>query len=437
MFTINAISALGTTLILFGLLFYLAKRKVNFGIRTLIAMIFGILIGLVFQGHVDLVRIFGQIYTRLISAIVVPLIFVSVIASIIQLESTAKLKSIGLGSIFWLSLNTLVAAILGVVVSKLFNLGVGVTILESSEASTATVPTLLETILNLFPRNIFAHAANQEIIPLLIFALMIGFTFVKLRERIPSLSTFKDGIDALNTILFGIVRSIIKLTPYAVLSLIAYATSRHSANVDLWVLTLPVLVAYLMLIAQTFLVHGTLIALVAKVNPIRFFKGIFPAQIVAFTSQSSIGTLPVTIRQLKENLGIHEDVASFVATLGANMGMPGCAGIWPTMLAVFAINALGIPFTLAQYAMLIGTTVLVSIGTVGVPGTATITATAVFASMGLPLDVIVLMTPISSLVDMGRTATNVTGAATATLIVAKKTGHLNEEIYNQNTEAVV
>lgn len=437
MFTINAISALGTTLILFGLLFYLAKRKVNFGIRTLIAMIFGILIGLVFQGHVDLVRIFGQIYTRLISAIVVPLIFVSVIASIIQLESTAKLKSIGLGSIFWLSLNTLVAAILGVVVSKLFNLGVGVTILESSEASTATVPTLLETILNLFPRNIFAHAANQEIIPLLIFALMIGFTFVKLRERIPSLSTFKDGIDALNTILFGIVRSIIKLTPYAVLSLIAYATSRHSANVDLWVLTLPVLVAYLMLIVQTFLVHGTLIALVAKVNPIRFFKGIFPAQIVAFTSQSSIGTLPVTIRQLKENLGIHEDVASFVATLGANMGMPGCAGIWPTMLAVFAINALGIPFTLAQYAMLIGTTVLVSIGTVGVPGTATITATAVFASMGLPLDVIVLMTPISSLVDMGRTATNVTGAATATLIVAKKTGHLNEEIYNQNTEAVV
>lgn len=436
MFTINAVSALGITLILFGFLYYLAKRKVNFGIRTLIAMIFGILIGLIFQGQVDLVRIFGQIYTRLISAIVVPLIFISVIASIIKLENTAKLKSIGLGSIFWLSLNTLIAAILGVVVSKLFKLGVGVTILENTEASTATVPTLLETILNLFPRNIFAHAANQEIIPLLIFALMIGFTFVKLRERIPSLSTFKDGIDALNTLLFGLVRSIIKLTPYAVLSLIAYATSRHSANIDLWVLILPVLVAYLMLFIQTFLVHGTLLALVAKVNPIRFFKGIFPAQIVAFTSQSSIGTLPVTIRQLKENLGVHEDVASFVATLGANMGMPGCAGIWPTMLAVFAINALDIPFGLAQYAMLIGTTVLVSIGTVGVPGTATITATAVFASLGLPLDVIVLMTPISSLVDMGRTATNVTGAATATLIVAKKTGHFNEDIYNQNTEAV-
>ena len=233
MFTINAISALGITLILFGFLYYLAKRRVNFGIRTLIAMVFGILIGLVFQGQVDLVRIFGQIYTRLISAIVVPLIFISVIASIIKLENTAKLKSIGLGSIFWLSLNTLIAAVLGVVVSKLFNLGVGVTILENTEASSATVPTLLETILNLFPRNIFAHAANQEIIPLLIFALMIGFTFVKLRERIPSLSTFKDGIDALNTLLFGIVRSIIKLTPYAVLSLIAYATSRHSANIDL------------------------------------------------------------------------------------------------------------------------------------------------------------------------------------------------------------
>ena len=171
-------------------------------------------------------------------------------------------------------------------------------------------------------------------------------------------------------------------------------------------------------------------AWVGHLSPVRFLKGMAPAAVTAFTTQSSIGTLPVTIRSLTQNLGVDEDVASFTAGLGANLGMPGCAGMWPTLVAIFAINALGIPFTPVQYGFLVLLTLVVSIGTVGVPGTATITATALLAALGLPVETIALVAPISSIVDMGRTATNVLGAAEASLLVASGEGLVDHSVYD-------
>ena len=167
---------------------------------------------------------------------------------------------------------------------------------------------------------------------------------------------------------------------------------------------------------------------------VRFFKGIWPAATVAFTSQSSVGTIPVTVNQLTKKLGVNEDIAAFGASLGANLGMPGCAGVWPTLLAVFTIHLLGIDYTPVQYAFLVVLAVVVSIGTVGVPGTATITATALFAAAGLPVEAIILLSPISSIVDMARTATNVVGAAAATTLVAATEGQLDKAVYNGEVE---
>ena len=155
---------------------------------------------------------------------------------------------------------------------------------------------------------------------------------------------------------------------------------------------------------------------------------------VAFTSQSSVGTIPVTIKQLVSDLGVNEDIASFIAALGANLGMPACAGIWPMLLAVLAINIFDIPYSLGQYVFLIVLTLIVSIGTVGVPGTSTVTTIAIFTAVGLPVEIIVLLVPISSIVDMMRTATNVTGAATAAILVAKSEQLLDCEIYRVVSE---
>ena len=155
----------------------------------------------------------------------------------------------------------------------------------------------------------------------------------------------------------------------------------------------------------------------------------WPAGMVAFTSESSIGTIPVTVRQLR-SAGVPEDTAAFVAGLGANLGMPGCAGMWPTLLAVFAINAQGLDYTPWQYLMIVVLTLLVSIGTVGVPGTATITATSLFAAAGLPIPFIAIAQPISQIVDMGRTALNVAGAANTAVIVAASERQLDLDAYS-------
>ena len=196
------------------------------------------------------------------------------------------------------------------------------------------------------------------------------------------------------------------------------------------------LLYYVLCGIQVFVVESALIKFVGKLSPVRFFKGIWPAATVAFTSQSSVGTIPVTVNQLTRKLGVNEDVAAFGASLGANLGMPGCAGIWPTLLAVFTIHLLGIEYTPVQYAFLVVLAVVVSIGTVGVPGTATITATALFAAAGLPVEAIILLSPISSIVDMARTATNVVGAATATTLVAATEEQLDTAVYNDTVETL-
>ena len=194
---------------------------------------------------------------------------------------------------------------------------------------------------------------------------------------------FKNFIDSANKLMFVVVEFVVDLTPFAVLSLIANAVSTYGAKELIPLLGVLVLAWVL------------------------------------------------CVKQLVSRLGVNEDIASFVAALGANLGMPACAGIWPTLLAVLAINIFDIPYSIGQYVFLIVLTLIVSIGTVGVPGTSTVTTTALFTAAGLPVEIIVLLVPISSVVDMMRTAANVTGAATAAVLVAKSEQLLDREVYDQ------
>jgi hypothetical protein len=423
--------ALATALASIAGLHILKKKGVDFGVRTVLALVIGAVIGVVFQGRVAYVAPIGRIYVRLISALVIPLLFFSVISSIASLSSLKSLRSIGGKAALWLTANTFTAAILTLALALASGVGKNMVIDLPADYTAREVPTFIDTLLSLFPQNVVSHAANNEVVPFIFFAVLIGIALVSLGAREnESAKLVKDFIDAGSKVIFEAIGFIIELTPFAVLALIANAVSRNTLD-KLLPLFVVLIVAYIACILQAFVVEGVFLAVFGKLNPIKFFKGIWPAQIVAFTSQSSIGTIPVTVRSLTKNLGVSEKVASFVAALGANLGMPGCAGVWPTLLAVFAIRALDIPYSPAQYAFLVVLAVVVSVGTVGVPGTATITATAVFAAAGLPIEVIVLLTPISSIVDMARTAANVTGAATAAVLVAKSENELDIEKYNE------
>lgn len=431
----SELGALLVVVLLYGVIFFLQKKKqVDFGILTILAVVFGIIVGLAFKGKYTYYSAFGTIYTRLISAIVVPLLIFSIISSITNLGEKVRLQNIGLKAVFFLLLNTFFASVLTLIFAVAFKIGDGFVYELATDYEAREVPAFIDTITNLFPVNLAAHWTNGEVVPIVIFAILVAVAYNALaKENVEGIESFKKIIDAGNKVFGEVVGFIIELTPYAVLALLGRAVSKNALS-DLLPLLSVLILVYVLAVIQIFGVEGILIVAVAKLNPVRFFKGILPAGIVAFTSQSSIGTLPVTTKQLKEKLGVNEDVSTFVATLGANLGMPGCAGIWPVVSAVFAINILGIEYSATQYLFLIVLALVVAIGTVGVPGTATITATAVFAAAGLPVEVIVLLSPISSIADMARTATNVIGAAAAAVLVAKSENDLNIDMYNRKEE---
>lgn len=420
--------ALLITVIIFWGLHTLERKHINFGVRTLVALGLGIIIGLLFQGHTEYVSIFGRVFTRLISVIVLPLLFFGILSNIASLDNINRLKRLGLRSLFWLLVNTVLAASLTLIIAGFLKVGTGFVIDLPTDFVPREVPTFIDTLIGFVPNNIFAHATENQIVPFIVFTVLVGIALIKLNGKKPDQAkVIINFISAVNQWVFELVKIVIRLTPYAVVSYIASVFTRDGAK-NLGVFTSVILIAYAISIIQTFIVHGTLVAVFAKYSPIKFFKGIWPAQIVAFTSQSSIGTIPVTVKQLTEKIGVKDEIASFVAGLGANTGMPGCTAIWPVLLAIFSINALGIDYSIGQYLLLILYSLVVSFGTAGVPGTATIAATAVLSAAGLPLEIIFVLAPISSLVDMARTATNVTGAATAAVIVASKENMLTEVI---------
>lgn len=425
-----ALGALGAALILIGALALLHKKHVNFGIRTIVAMIFGIGIGIAFQGHTDYIKPIGSIYANVISAFVVPLLFFSVITSVTKLENINRLKTIGVKSIGLLTSTTLIASIITIITALAFGIGKGANIILPTDYEAREVPQISQVIVDLFPKNFFAQASTNTVVPVILFALVIGIAVVALSGKDPEgVKPFQDFVNSASKVINKAISYIIRFTPYAVLALVANAVSNNGADKLLPLLSI-LLVSYLLCVVQIFGVNTVLIGVLARLNPLKFFKHIWPAQVIAFTTQSSIGTIPATQKCLRK-AGVSEKITSFAVPLGANIGMPGCAGIWPTIIAVFAIQGLNLEYSIGQYLLLILITTLVSIGTVGVPGTATITATAVFAAAGLPIEIIVILSPISAIVDMARTAANVSAAATSALIVARSENELDLEQYNR------
>ena len=367
--------------VFFAIIYFLGKvEKYDFGLLTILGLVFGVAVGLIFKGHYLYLEAIGTIYSHLILAIVIPLLLFSIISSITNLGTSIKLKKISAKAIIFLLLNTLLASTITLTLAVVTKVGSGINYQLASDYKAVEVPAFIDTIINLFPSNLANSWVNGEVVPIVIFAVIVAIAYNKIaRNQQKAVLPFKHFIDAGNRVMGEVVNFVISFTPYAVLALIARAVSK-SALSDLIPLLSVLGLAYLLSIIQIFGVTSVLLKVVGKLNPLNFFKG-----------------------------------------------------IWPVLLAVFAINVLGIDYSIGQYIFLIVLAVVVSIGTVGVPGTATITATALFASAGLPIEIIVLLAPISSIVDMARTATNVVGAASAAMLVARSENELDLAVYNNET----
>lgn len=423
--------ALGATVVLFAGLAYLSiRKKAGFSVRVLIATVLGIVVGIAFKGHTDYVAAFGSVWSNAIAAIVVPLLLFSVIAAITNLGESLKLRNIGIKTVVFLLINTFTAALITLGLALLFRVGEGFKFTLPTDYQQREVPAVLDTIVALFPTNLVQNWYSNQVVPVVIFAILVAVAYnsaAKTAKGAAAVKPFKAFVDAGNVVLSKATQIVVGFTPYAVLALIAAAVSNSDVAALLPLVTVLV-VAYVAMILQLFIVQPLILSVTTRLSPIPFFKAYWPTGVVAFTSESSIGTIPVTVRNLRSN-GVPGDIASFVASLGANLGMPGCAGVWPVLLAVFAVNAQGISYSPAQFLFLVVLALLVSIGTVGVPGTATITATSLFAAAGLPIPFIAISQPISQIVDMGRTALNVAGAANTAVIVAATEKDLDKDLY--------
>ena len=418
-------------LALFFVLYQMQKRKISLMYRVLTATAMGVVVGLIFAGHTEYVVVFGRVYANLLQAFVIPLLFFSIISTVSSLNDMNTLGSIGGKTIGILALHNILAAIISIIVGFIFHIGLNSGIELPTGQELAEVPHFSEVLINFFPKNIVDQMMNNKIIPIVIFSVFIGVAILKYQEK-EEIKPFTQFVEAGSKLMNFLIGRIVKFTPYAVLSLLANQVATLDLSFVQSLLTLLLLV-YICCLFHTFITTSGMVALIGKLNPITFQRKFFPAWLIGFTTQSSLGSLPANIKA-QEDMGTPTDMASFAASIGTTFGMPGCAAVWPVLLALFTINALQLDFSLTQYVTMVGVCVLVSAGTVGVPGAGTIQATALFAAMGLPVEMILVLSPIAGVADMARTSTNVHAAGSTGVMVAALEKKLNMAEFNSKIE---
>lgn len=396
---------------------FLLREKLNFTFASVVALIIGIVLGLVFNGHTSYMAVLGTIYTKTISMMVIPLLGVSLIKSIYSMKSLTELKKIGAKSLFWLLFQTLLAAITGTVIALLSGIGKGENLSIVKDFKVEKIPNFTQVITDLFSNNLFSSMADGKVVPVVFFSIIVGISVVSLSDKqTKSMDTFKSFIDDCHKLVYHIIRFIIRFLPYSIIFLMADTVGTSDLEALKPLITI-VLLTFIGCFFHMYVTGSLLIKFVAKKSPLTYFKNILPAQLMAFSSRSSSGTLPLYIECLTKKEKMSETIANFVGSLGTTVGMSGCAGIWPPLLTIYAMNSLGMEITLVQLVVLILLCPVMSLGTAGVPGGGIMLATAMFVTLGLPVEIISIFAGIDAFVDMARTPTNVTSSMIAATLV--------------------
>lgn len=417
MINIKLILAIVLSILATYAIYKIRKITNKFSFATLTALTLGVVLGIIFKENILFLDTVGKAYMSLIKMIVVPLVVTSLITSIVRLENLDTLKSIGLKTFTVLLGTTGAAAFIGIIVASSLKLGQGLRFIGAENFKAREIPGFSKVLIDMLPSNPLAAIVENKIIPIVIFSMFVAIALV-IEDNInkEKAKPFKDFILSAYDIVLRITKMVLRIIPYGVFALIATAAAKNGMD-TLMSLIWVILAVYIAAFLQFLFVYTPLISFVARMNPLKFFKGIFPAQVVAFTSQSSYGTLPVTIKSLVEGVGVSENIASFVAPLGSTIGLNGCGGFYPAIVAIFAANVFNVELTIYSYILIVLTAIISSIGIAGVPGSATMSTTVMLAALGLPIEALAMVIAVDSIIDMIRTATNVTGASVAALIV--------------------
>lgn len=454
---INVVFNLLAALVLLGVLYAQQRRHASFSVRVFTGMGLGILLGAALQaiygaGSAELkttgeyLDIVGSGYVKLLQMIIMPLIMVSIIAAILKLKGMDSLSKISALTIGTLMATTLIAAGIGILMAKAFSLtAVGLTasaadiargVYLQGKVEAAQAISLPSMLLSFIPANPFLDltgARKTSTIAVVIFAVFIGIAATGIHAKKPDIfASFDNFIKVAHAIVMRIVTLVLRLTPYGVFALMAQVVST-SSYADILHLIDFVLASYSALLLM-FLVHLIIVS-GAGLNPVRFVKKILPVLTFAFTSRSSAGAIPMSVQTQTLRLGTSEGIANFAASFGATIGQNGCAGIYPAMLAVMIAPTVGIdPFTAHFIVPLLAIITIGSVGVAGVGGGATFAALIVLSSMNLPVALAGLLISIEPLIDMGRTALNVSGSITAGTVTSRVLGETDIAVFNSDAD---
>lgn len=433
--------------VLFALFFVMKqmeKKKVKFSTRMLSATGIGLVLGLLIQvvgGFPDAplevpfiaeinkwYGLFANGFMDLLKMLVIPLIFVSIMRVIINMKQGENLGKLTARTLGLLVGTTAIAAIIGLVVGNLFQLGVN-SHLVAGEATIREVSSLVDTLRGLLPSNPIAAMADGNVVAVVIFAAFLGLaTKRQTKKYYDIVKPFIDLVEAFYKIILSVAMTIIKWMPYAVIALLANTIAgRGMAAIGE---AIDFILATYIGVALMFVVHLILIAL-SGLNPFRYVKNVLDALVLAFTSRSSLGTLPVSIEKLTDNVGLDNGTATFVGSLGSNAGMNGCAGIYPALVAITVANMTGTPIDMTFIVMLVIVIALASFGIAGLPGSATMAISVVLSGMGMGeyFPLIAGIIAIDPILDMGRTMLNVNGTLTTAVLVGKSFNKIDQDVY--------
>ncbi len=395
----------------------MSEKKIPLIWQIGIGFILGIVAGAVLGEKVQIVEPVGSIFLTLLKMLIVPLVFSSLVVGAASIGDPRDLGRIGIKTIAFYLVTTAVAITIGLLLGNFLQPGVGLAIGEGAAFKAPEAPSIKNVIMGLFPANPLKAAVDGNMLQIIVFALFLGVSAVLAGEKGKPFINFFDSLAETMYKLTGIV---MKIAPYGVFALIAVTVSKYGMSV-LAPFAKVILAVYVGCALQVILVYSGLITVFVKKSPFWFLKGIREAGLTAFVTRSSSATLPITMRNTQENLGVSEKVSSFVLPLGATINMDGTA-LYQGVCALFVAQAYGLTLGMGAQLSIILTATLASIGTAGVPGAGLIMLTLVLTAVGLPLEGAALVAGIDAVLDMARTCVNVVGDACVAAVVASTEG---------------
>ncbi len=420
------------------------KKKLGLTTKIFIGLLVGLVVGVIFNlaiphGYVrdtifveGIFYVIGNGFIRLMKMLVVPLVFCSLVCGASAIGDTKALGKVGGKTIVFYLCTTALAVTVAITVATIIRPGIGLDMasIEASEVTTAEATSAADTILNIIPENPIKSLADGTMLQIILFALIVGILLAKMGDRANLISNF---VNQLNDLMMEMTLLVMNLAPIGVFCMIARTFSNLGFNAFLPLLKYMGSVV-IGLALQCFVVYMVLLIVFTRLNPMVFLRKFFPVMAFAFSTSTSNATIPMNIETLDEKIGVSRKIASFTIPLGATINMDGTS-IMQGCAVVFAAQAYGMHLGLKGYLTVIATATLASIGTAGIPSVGLVTLSMVFTSVGIPVEAIGLIMGIDRILDMLRTAVNITGDAVCTTIVAAQNGDLDKEVFYRTDAA--